>query len=299
MSRKDTKAQRSAFTAIFVVLLFTLPGLSRQNSTELDAVLQRAINYVAQYEEQLGNLIGNEEYVQNARWLTVNGRGFPQVGKREQRRTSSDFLIIQVGPEWQALRKINRVDGFRQKETEPAFEEAFDNSPRANAKRLLDMKAESTKINLGDVQRDINLPTFALKVLRKSEAGRFSFQRAGTSRIEGIQTWEIRFQEQTGRSLVVGGKGEILYSNGTLWIEPESGRVLKTEFKVENPYAAALIKGSSVVTYAMGKKVQMLVPVLMVELYETQYHSIDGRADYSNFRPFEVDVKFEISPPQQ
>ena len=35
----------------------------------------------------------------------------------------------------------------------------------------------------------------------------------------------------------------------------------------------------------------------MVEHYETDYHTIDCRADYSNFRPFEVDVKFEIGKP--
>lgn len=285
--------------SIFLVILLVLPALSRQNSSELDSVVQRAMDYVAQYEEQLGNLIGNEEYIQNAAWLNTGGRGYAQVGKRMQRRTSSDFLIIQMGSEWAALRKVNRVDGFKEKETEPDFEDAFDNSPQANAKRLLGMKAESTRFNLGDVQRDINLPTFALKVLRKSEAGRFSFERAGANRIEGIQTWAIHFQERTGRSLVVGGKGETLYSNGTLWIDPETGRVLKTEFKVENPFASSTIKGVSIVTYGEGKKVQMLVPILMVERYETEFHTIDARADYSNFRPFEVDVKFEISPPRQ
>jgi hypothetical protein len=284
---------------ILLALLLAMPLLAYQGSAELDAVLQRATDYVTQYEEQLGNLIGAEEYVQNAVWMGTGARGFAQVGKRMQRRTSSDFLIIQVGSEWTALRKINRVDGFKEKEVEPAFEDVFDNSPQANAKRLSDMKAESTRHNLGDVRRDINLPTFALKVLRKSEVGRFSFERAGTSRIEGIQTWAIRFQEQSGRSLVVGGNGEILYSNGILWIEPETGRILKTEFNVENRYTPTPLKGSSIVTYAEGKRVKMLVPLLMIEHYETEFHTIQTRADYSNFRPFEVDVKFEIGLPQQ
>jgi hypothetical protein len=283
---------------LMVVLLVT-PLFAFQGSPEVATVLQRATEYVTQYEEQLGNLIGAEEYVQNAVWMNSGGRGYAQVGKKTQKRTSSDFLIIQVGSEWTALRKFNRVDGFKEKEVEPAFEDVFDNSPQANAKRLSDMKAESTRHNLGDIRRDINLPTFALKVLRKSEVGRFSFERAGASRIEGIQTWAIRFQEQSGRSLVVGGKGEILYSSGTLWIEPETGRILKTEFNVENRYTPTPLKGSSIVTYGEGKRVQMLVPLLMVERYETEFHTVQTRADYSNFRPFEVDVKFEIAPPQQ
>jgi hypothetical protein len=36
----------------------------------------------------------------------------------------------------------------------------------------------------------------------------------------------------------------------------------------------------------------------MREQYESGHNTIECRADYSNFRPFEVDVKFEISLPQ-
>jgi hypothetical protein len=63
--------------------------------------------------------------------------------------------------EWAALRKVNRIDGLKVKETAPKFEDAFEDSPEANARRLQDMKKESTEYNLGDVQREINLPTFA------------------------------------------------------------------------------------------------------------------------------------------
>jgi hypothetical protein len=51
------------------------------------------------------------------------------------------------------------------------------------------------------------------------------------------------------------------------------------------------------VTYGAGKKTQILVPTAMTEHYESMYHTVDCRADYSNFRPFEVDVKFEIALP--
>jgi hypothetical protein len=271
-------------------------AFAQQNSTDLDAVIGRASEYVSQYEADLGNLIGGEEYVQTSVWYDNSNP--PRVAKRMQRRTTSDFLIIQVGEEWAALRKVNRVDGLKVKETAPAFDAAFDNSPETNAKLLQNMKHDSTEYNLGDVLREINLPTFALRVLRKSEVARFSFERTGTAKIDGIQTWKIRFRESPGRSLVQGGKGEPLYSTGTLWIEPESGRVLQTEFIVENPYAQTKVKGDIQVTYGTGKNVKILVPTMMIEHYDSRYNNVDCRADYSNFRPFEVDVKFEISPPK-
>src|SRR5262245_10214515 len=119
-----------------ITLLFAL-FLVQQNTPDLDTVIARASNYVSQYEAELGNLIGTEEYVQTSVWLDNSNP--PRVAKRMPRRTSSDFLIIQVGTEWTALRKVTRVDGVRVKEGPPAFEDAFDDSPEANARRLRDM----------------------------------------------------------------------------------------------------------------------------------------------------------------
>jgi len=70
-----------------------------QNSPELISVLQRATEYVTQYEAELGNLIGSEEYVQNAVWVAPTTRGGTTGAKRMQRLISSDFLMIQVGTE--------------------------------------------------------------------------------------------------------------------------------------------------------------------------------------------------------
>jgi hypothetical protein len=289
------KIQRVLLTVLCAVSVTATSA--QQSPIEIGTVLSRATDYVTQYEAELGNLIGSEEYVQSSVWLDNSTP--PRVAKRVQRRTSGDFLIIQVGDEWAALRKINRVDGIRVKETAPNFDSAFDNSPESNSALLKNMKLESTEYNLGDIQREINLPTFALHVLRKSEVNRFAFERVGTAKIDGVQTWRIRFRETSGHSLVVGGKGETLYSNGMLWIEPETGRVLQTEFNVENPYASSKIRGQTDVTYGQGKNVQIWVPTYMIEHYESAHNNVDCRADYSNFRPFLVDVKFEIEAPKQ
>ena len=283
-------------SGVLAAFLMLAASSQPQNAPELMTVLHRATEYVARYEAELGNLIGAEEYVQNAVWLDPNRR---VVAKRLQRRVSSDFLIIQVGAEWVALRKATRVDGSKVKETEPAFEDAFDNSPEANEKLLLAMKGESTRYNIGDIIRTINVPTVALKVLRESEFSRFAFERAGSSKIEGVQTWAVRFREEGAPTLVLGEKNQFLYSNGTLWIEPETGRVLRTEFNVESPYIRSRVKARIVVTYAEGKNMKMLVPSLMDEHYESEFNTVDCKAYYSNFRPFEVDVKFEIHPPVQ
>ncbi len=52
-------------TAFAALIAFVGP----QTSAELANVLQRATDYVTRYEAELGNLIGAEEYIQNAVWL--------------------------------------------------------------------------------------------------------------------------------------------------------------------------------------------------------------------------------------
>jgi hypothetical protein len=283
---------------LFLILTAALPADSVAQQTEIpvETVLARASDYVSKYEADLGNLIGTEDYMQSSVWMDNNVP--PRVSKRAQRRTSSDVLIIQVGNEWAALRKVNRVDGLKVKETTPSFDQAFDNSPAANAKLLDNFRRESMEYNLGDVQRDMNLPTFALHVLRKDEITRFAFDRAGSAKIGGVQTWKIRFREAAGPTLVVDHKGQPLNSKGMLWIEPETGRVLQTEFELDNPYASPRVTADIVVTYGLGKNVNILVPDLMNERYESASNNVQCVAQYSNFRPFEVEVKFEIEAPK-
>jgi hypothetical protein len=72
------------------------PLAAPEQSDELKAVLERAAQYVALYEDrQLGNLLAAENYVQNAAWYAPGGRGI--IRRRQQRRNQSDFLILNVG----------------------------------------------------------------------------------------------------------------------------------------------------------------------------------------------------------
>ena len=106
-----------------------------------------------------------------------------------------DALILQVGPAWEGLRKWNRVDGAKIEDKQPALEDSWTNSPADNIKRLRSLAQESSNYNIGDVNRKVNLPTFALKILHKEQVGRFAFEKAGTDKINGSVVWrEVRDQ---------------------------------------------------------------------------------------------------------
>ena len=79
------------------------------------------------------------------------------------------------------MNKVNRVDGSKVKDEQPPLADAFDGSPQSNWKQLRRMIDESTQYNIGDVIREINLPTFALAVMRKAEVQRFNFEKIEAS----------------------------------------------------------------------------------------------------------------------
>jgi hypothetical protein len=289
-----------------VWIVLATVGVQGYPQDSLDTVVHRATDYVTQYEAELGNLIGTEDYLQSSVWPSVddsalrttsrNAIGPPSgLARTVSLRTSSDFMILNVGGHWSALREVRAVNGTAIKTEEPALDWAFDNNPANNLKRLESLKAENTRYNIGDILREANLPTFALQVLQKDQVSRFIFERAGSDKIGGITVWRVKFRELSGTSLVVNEKGgQNLYSSGTLWIEPDTGAVLKTEFHVNNDLVDPKISSNVVVTYAEERKLQILVPKTMTEHYETVRDVIDCRAEYSNFHRFETNVHFNF-----
>jgi len=261
---------------------------------DLGTVLDRASQYVAQYESvQLGNLLVREHYLQNATSFSPS-----RVRQEDRRDIDSDFLILQMDGDRRGIRRVDRVDGRVVKSKEPSFEEMMDDSPAAVKKRIAALIEEGTRYDIGNVLRQSNVPTFALKVVRKAEKMRFEFNKAGEEKVNGIQTWKVSFRDKDAPTLQVSLKKEPLYSYGVLWIEPVSGRILKTEVEVENPYPATRAHARAVVTYAEDKGLGILVPKEMIEKYTTDEGWVDCRASYSNFRSFAVQAKDDLPAPK-
>jgi hypothetical protein len=264
-------------------------SISFAQTGELSAVLDRAAEYVARYEDkELGNLLVAETYLQTAILYDRPGR--------DRQQTQGDFLILAIGQDRVGLRIVNTIDGKPAPKKQSSFQEALGNFSLGVSERIAAAKQESSRYNIGAVKREINVPTFALKVARKEEAARFSFSKRGEKKISGVETWEIKFQELRSPTLTHGLRGESLLSSGTLWIEPTTGRVLKTEMYIENPYSQPKLKATITTTYKENKELGILVPDKMEEKYTSNLTMVSCVANYSNYRSFNVDVKSVIDP---
>jgi len=290
---------RPAFLALlFIGLLNLSPGQASQKPGELAAVLSRAAEYVARYEDQFGSLRMDENYVQNA---AVFGRGSRNISRREPvRRIESEFWIFQFENERSekeqvGIRRVNKVDNYPVKRAETSMEAllSMGTTPAGMRKLIAFLRQESAQYDIGGVERTVNAPTFALRVARGAEAPRFTFDKRGTDKIDGVDAWKVEFHEKQGPTLVHAGgaKNEELNSSGNLWIDPVSGRILKTEFVVKNPYSKPWVVGHVIVTYVENKAVGIYVPKRMNESYETEEGFVECQADYTNVRPFIVESK--------
>ena len=269
--------------ALVLVCLLTVAvhaqNAPRLQPVDLGMVLERAETYVSEYEQQLGMIIGEENYVQNATWMT---RGFPNsVAQRQQRRLRSDFLLLPILEQWYGVRNVLRVDGLPVEA--PA---TFPESPEEIIANRTDAQH-----NIGEFARTFNVPTFALTLLRPDNINRFSFEKRDEDRIDDVNTWEIEFSETVSPTVVRGSNGDDRFATGRFWISPESGEVLRTELVFDVDSDEGRYEARIRVQYEANALLGLLVPDTMDEHYDSRFHSVDARADYSNFKRFSVRVE--------
>ena len=277
---------------ILFVICCVLGAEIHAAAPNLSTVLDRAQKYVAAYEEQLGTLVGVEDYEQTAVW--DNG---PVRTRYQKRRLSSDFLLMRVGGAWFGVREVLRVDLKPIEEKQTDFRRILGNDPGSLAEQFREINRSNSRYNIGDFVRTFNVPTFPLTILRRENFKRFTFKRRSLKNIENVATLEIEFSETAHPTMIRDLTGKDQQQHGRLWVDPETGRVLKTETLINANMGGTRVRVSFVVTYKMSPRLNVLAPDTMQENYDTDRHHVIGSATYSNFRRFETEVK--IGPIQQ
>jgi hypothetical protein len=273
---------------VFYVVLWVWSAATTPPTQTLDDVVDRAARYASEYEQQLTAIIAEEDYEQtsNVDRYRPDGRTYVETRKRS---LHSDFLITNSGNRLIAIRNVRQVDGMP---IDSAH--SLDKGPLDGIQRL---KSESARFNIG-IQRNFHLPTFAMEVLHESNRARFRFERIGEADVDGMRVWEVGFQQTTGPPLIHDlSNGNEFLSSGTLWIEPETGRILQTEIHSDGISAGGLRTASTSVEYRDNGELGFLVPVRMDERYGQTHITLECHAEYRNFRRIEVDVTLNADTP--
>jgi hypothetical protein len=200
-----------------------------------------------------------------------------------------------------AFRDVFEVDRKEVRDRQDRLMKLFVEPSASTAKQLQAIMSESARFNIGRVERNINLPPFALLFLDPATQPGFRFKMTNTRKVDlpmssppPAATMVVEFHETAHPTIIQnGGRGDIA-AHGRLWIEPLTGRVLMTELLADNSDITACID----VMYREETGISPLVPAEMRERYIRRRDGsrTDGVATYSHFRQFQVKVDEKIAP---
>lgn len=270
-------------------------GAVGAQSPDLDAVLDKAAEYVAAYKRDFVGIVADETYRQDVRGgrIGTDLRGFPIEAPNQRRDLKSDVLLVRApdGDRWMQFRDVFEVDGKPVRDRTDRLTKLFLQPSRSVDKQIQDIAAESARYNIGGVNRTVNLPVFALTVLEDQSRPWFFFAGSRKKDSPAGPLWDVEYREERGGTLIRTTGNESMPVHGHFSIEAATGRVLSSELQAEN----ATLKAQIDVTYMMEPAMGMLVPGEMREKYSTKDGStIQGRATYAKFRRYQVKVEEKV-----
>src|SRR5471030_2181469 len=274
---------------ILAVLLTASAALAQ--TPDVDAVLDKAGDYVTVYERTFAGVVAEETYRQEIRGGTTrsDARGFPVEAQNARRDLKSDMLLVRApaGDRWMQFRDVFEVDGKPVRDRAERLAKLFLQPSASGQRQVEDITAESERYNIGGVNRNVNLPVLALTVLDPQNRAWFSFK--GSRKSAGV--FELEYQEERGGTLIRTTCDQAMPSRGRFTIDLATGRVLSSELVAENRSLRAQID----VTYALEPAMGLFVPREMREKYTlTDGSTIEGRATYTKFRRYQVTVDEKV-----
>jgi VWFA-related protein len=282
------------------------PRPSFAHDPGLNPLVARVADYVSVYGEELSSVVSEETYTQEATGPgTVPGRtvvldGKPigtstNAGAKITRTLVSDYLQVKIpGFEgWLPFRDVFEVDGQRVRDRQDRLVKLFvQTSPSRALDNAQAIVRESARYNIGNVRRELNVPTLPLWFLEPQNTRRFNFRKVGEDTLSGRRVVVVEYTEVAHPTFIKTPQGEDIVASGRIWAEPTTGRVHRT---LLNASIASIT-----VNYASRPEVPGLwLPVTMEEQYSRGATLIKGKATYANFRQFQVQTSEQIILPKK
>jgi hypothetical protein len=297
---------------VVVLLGLSVPPTTNQESSPttnyrsptLDELLRRAGAYVESFQGSFGSVVAEERYEQTLRRVPGSSTTTVQRGGTGPVHTVlvSDFLLVQVpGEGWLPFRDVFERDGKQVRDRQERLAALFLNgSSRGAFEQARAIMGEGARYNIGNVSRNINVPTLPLPFLLAQNRSRFSFKVGkrdepsdGRVRLQADPSVVIEFRETARPTFISTTNQQDLPVSGRFWVDERDGTVLRTEVHAFDTSVEAHI----VVTYEPDSSIGLRVPVRMEERMRRARDSMEvrGVATYSRFRRFQVNTSEELA----
>jgi len=264
-----------------------------------DSVLRRVVQYAERYINELPDFVAEEDYEQSVR--PVPARLDYTTTRRSavtHRHLRSDFLLVRVPGEPYPLpfRDVFEVDGRTVRDRDDRLQRLFIRMPPDAKNKARTILSEGVRYNIGSVYRNINQPVLPLLFMQPQTIRGFRYTEKGTETVDDITALRLDYVE-TGRPTIIRQEGtnRDMPSTGSIWVTPESGRVVRTLLRTGD----GLFVMDTTVDYRLVDAMDTWMPTLMQELYTTPAELIFGKATYQNFRRFRVRTDETMAIPKK
>ena len=273
-----------------VLFMFVLAATSVRAQADFQTVVSRASAFVEAFQKDFGGMVAEERYEQDVRAITTNILLRGRVAPPARAVLRSDFGLVRTSDRWLPFRDVFERNGMPVRDREDRLSKLFLEGSRSALEQARLLMEESSRYNIGNVSRTINLPTMALDFLTELYRPRFAFTDGGRD-----ETGRILVFKETGRNptYIATTNNRDLPATGRFWVEEETGRVVKTELNAIDTAVDARIT----VTYQTDPASGAWVPARMEERYirRGDPNEVRGLATYSNFRRFKVETTEELA----
>ena len=252
-----------------------------QNPSAKD-VVKAATAYVEAYQQQLTSIVADESYLQEIREPVA-----PDPQNPRSRQIAGEMFFMFADGQWLAIRDPALVDG-RPVSGRTSAQVALRSRSAGDVARVF--IEQNARWNIGRISRNFNEPTLALLVAASAHVSRFKFDRKAVVRTPEATLVTLAFTEKERPTLIRYLDGEPAYSKGLLVVEAETGRIRRTEFRVD----VRGVRVEFITDYMHDQKLGMWVPSTFRERYERvrgDRELIVCQAVYANYRRFDTSAR--------
>jgi hypothetical protein len=277
-------------------------GLSAQDADKdrisVELLLGRAGWYVVEFIEKFSNVVSEETYLQDSSVPMQSSMVLGRPGSLARNRVlKSDFLLVSVNSarEWVPFRDVFEIDGQPIRDREQRLARLFLKPSPDALEQAAAIQEESSRYNLGNMRRTVNNPVLGMAIVEPESQQRFRYSLGKIDTKVGPDVWTIEYKEVTSPAFVRGRSDLDLFAHGRIWIEADSGRIMRTEVLLEQPSLRARITTS----FRFDERFGIAVPYEMQEEYKFDSGTkVTAVATYARFRRFDVSTDEAVAAEQ-
>jgi len=275
-------------------------GLAAQDTDadriSVELLLGRAGWYVLDFLDKFSNVVSEETYLQDSSVPMQSSAVLGRAGTVARNRVlKADFLLVSVNSarEWVPFRDVFEVDGQTIRDREQRLARLFLKPSPDSLEQALNIADESARFNLGNMKRTVNNPVLGIIVAEGESQRRFRYSLGKLDPKVGPGVWIVEYKEVEKPAFIRGRSDLDLFAHGRIWIEAETGRIMKTEVLLDQPSLRARITTS----FRFDDRFGIAVPYEMQEEYKFDSGvRVTAIATYARFRRFDVSTDETLNP---